>query len=715
MDAAVYVGTAFDAYDSGVYEDANVNPTTSPCYYSATNHAIALIGWDDNPPEGGDGVWILRNSWGESGYMRIRYNSARVNTSAAFLLYDPTTPVISDVSAAINENGANLGFKINPQGYDSEYIVQYGLTTSYGSSTAVFDAGSGSSDVNATVALSNLLAKTVYHYRVVAANVFGEVYSDDYTFTTSGAKRAPVITSVTADDITSNSVTLTGIIQTMGANTNYYFEYWIGSEAHKQTSTGLISRSLTEAEVTAKPLGLLPNSQYSYRLVATNYVDTVYSQVGTFNPTESLFLDDFSTGTIPNSWTHQMVAKNGSSTPRWQIATDDGYYSMYLNCSSLAANDEVRMMLPQLDLANRRNLYLSFSLEHNASDMLLDYFQLQISTDGTHWTDLGEEIYRYRVGDRSYELYIIDLSSYQESLKIYIGLLEHCQGGPGIKVDGLSVSALSGLFYPDDFPAALGLWNTNYRMINVLELANKTLLRKTIQLKALSKSGTILGSKSVILSPGSQKNIVLNDILLQAHTNETGIIIISGANSEDLAGRITLSRWNSTNTALEYAFSSLLERDNLVHRGNTYLGLNSAQPIKNNVDSSSPVTQWLSVVNLSKSRSKFTLNTYNLTGLKIASSSLYIRPNERKDFAAQISSATSGSIEVIPQYDSTTYVAELIRYGQRAANEQEFSFALPLISSPGDSSQSLLISRGANAENWIEVINTGDNNISTYA
>ncbi len=106
VDAAVYVGSAFQAYGSGVYQDSNTSCSSSPCYYTPTNHAIALVGWDDNPPEGGGGVWILRNSWGnswgEDGYMRIRYTSARVACEACYLVYEssagptPTPrPVIS--------------------------------------------------------------------------------------------------------------------------------------------------------------------------------------------------------------------------------------------------------------------------------------------------------------------------------------------------------------------------------------------------------------------------------------------------------------------------------------------------------------------------------------------------------------------------------------------------------------------------------------------
>ena len=79
--------SAFLAYKSGIYEDTNTLPDVIPYYRSVTNHGVSLVGWDDNPPEGGGGCWILRNEWGtgwgEGGYMRIRYFSAKVNVAAA--------------------------------------------------------------------------------------------------------------------------------------------------------------------------------------------------------------------------------------------------------------------------------------------------------------------------------------------------------------------------------------------------------------------------------------------------------------------------------------------------------------------------------------------------------------------------------------------------------------------------------------------------------
>ncbi len=104
VDVAVYAGSAFQAYSGGIYQDSNTTCSSSPCDYTPTNHAVALVGWDD-----ADGVWILRNSWGstwgENGYMRIKYTSARVSCEAAYLVYSQ----VPGIAVTAPASGANWG------------------------------------------------------------------------------------------------------------------------------------------------------------------------------------------------------------------------------------------------------------------------------------------------------------------------------------------------------------------------------------------------------------------------------------------------------------------------------------------------------------------------------------------------------------------------------------------------------------------------------
>lgn len=95
VDAAVWVGWDFSSYDEGIYQDSNTECWADPCYYTPTNHAISLVGWDDNGDPETSGYWILRNSWGsgwgEEGYMRIGYHSALVSCEVCRLSYAVTS------------------------------------------------------------------------------------------------------------------------------------------------------------------------------------------------------------------------------------------------------------------------------------------------------------------------------------------------------------------------------------------------------------------------------------------------------------------------------------------------------------------------------------------------------------------------------------------------------------------------------------------------
>ena len=78
---SVYANWAFQTYGGGVFNACEND--------QGTNHAVVLVGWDDN--QGTDGVWILRNSWGsgwgQGGYMLIEYGCSVVGIGACWSYY----------------------------------------------------------------------------------------------------------------------------------------------------------------------------------------------------------------------------------------------------------------------------------------------------------------------------------------------------------------------------------------------------------------------------------------------------------------------------------------------------------------------------------------------------------------------------------------------------------------------------------------------------
>ncbi len=83
ISVAVRTNDALRAYGGGIFND---------CETGSINHAVVLVGWDDN--QGDDGVWFMRNSWGtmwgeDGGYARIPYGCSSIGYAAAYIYYQP--------------------------------------------------------------------------------------------------------------------------------------------------------------------------------------------------------------------------------------------------------------------------------------------------------------------------------------------------------------------------------------------------------------------------------------------------------------------------------------------------------------------------------------------------------------------------------------------------------------------------------------------------
>jgi len=108
-------------------------------------------------------------------------------------IQDTTPPSISSVSASsITSNSATVTWTTN-EASDSQ--VEYGLTTSYGSQTALNTAMVTSHSQS----LSGLSSSTTYHYRVKSRDAAGNLAtSGDYTFTTTSQDTVSPTVSITS-------------------------------------------------------------------------------------------------------------------------------------------------------------------------------------------------------------------------------------------------------------------------------------------------------------------------------------------------------------------------------------------------------------------------------------------------------------------------------------------------------------------------------------
>jgi len=106
---------------------------------------------------------------------------------------DTTAPIISSVtSSAITDNSATILWTTNEP---SDSVVEYGLTTSYGSSTPLNTALVTSHSTG----LSGLSAGTLYHYRVKSRDGAQNVaVSPDNVLTTSAPDTTPPVVTLTS-------------------------------------------------------------------------------------------------------------------------------------------------------------------------------------------------------------------------------------------------------------------------------------------------------------------------------------------------------------------------------------------------------------------------------------------------------------------------------------------------------------------------------------
>jgi len=180
----------------------------------------------------------------------------------------PATDVTAETATFNGTVNPNGGGKLST-GYHFEYSADEG-----GSWTSVpipdQDVGNGTTDVPVTQAVTGLEPNTEYRVRLVASRPFagGSDTSGEETFTTDAAP--PTVSGVGSTEITDTSAVLGGRVDPNHSHTTYHFEYGTDITYGNTTpvdSAGSGSRSVAVSKAIT---GLQPNTEYHFRLVATN-------------------------------------------------------------------------------------------------------------------------------------------------------------------------------------------------------------------------------------------------------------------------------------------------------------------------------------------------------------------------------------------------------------------------------------------------------------
>jgi hypothetical protein len=136
---------------------------------------------------------------------------AVLSASAVSAQAAPSTPKVNTGGAReVSYGSAVLTGSVNPNGSNTSYYFQYGVTRAYGSQTMIADAGSGSKSVAVRLPIGGLQPLTVYHYRLVAVNAAGATIGEDEKLLTT---KVPLSLAILSSP---NPVTFGGLVTVQG-------------------------------------------------------------------------------------------------------------------------------------------------------------------------------------------------------------------------------------------------------------------------------------------------------------------------------------------------------------------------------------------------------------------------------------------------------------------------------------------------------------------
>jgi hypothetical protein len=192
----------------------------------------------------------------------------------------PPPTVATGGTSSVETQAATLHGTVNPNGVDAKYHFEYGTTTSYGASTPEGDAGSGTGSVEVGSTITGLLSYTTYYYRIVATSATGTSYGGPVSFTTQAV--SPTVTTSAASGVLEEQAVLNGTVNPNGLDAKYHFEYGETTAYGLSTSQGDAGSGRSPVPESATITGLVQNTTYHYRIVASNTVGTGYGSDKTF-------------------------------------------------------------------------------------------------------------------------------------------------------------------------------------------------------------------------------------------------------------------------------------------------------------------------------------------------------------------------------------------------------------------------------------------------
>jgi plastocyanin len=180
---------------------------TPPTYGTLTTKVPGLTGGNQSVSADLTGLTA-----GTTYHFRLVAKNSSGETQGTDHTFTTFGPPLATTSAAtpVSSTGATLRGTVNPHGHATTYFFKWGETTSYGQTTSVTSAGSGTSSTPVSAPLTGLSPGTTYHFLLVANNASGTDEADnDQMFTTLPPDTTDPQTTITgkpADPTNSSTV-----------------------------------------------------------------------------------------------------------------------------------------------------------------------------------------------------------------------------------------------------------------------------------------------------------------------------------------------------------------------------------------------------------------------------------------------------------------------------------------------------------------------------
>ena len=272
---------------TGATLNSTVNPNglSTTIYFQyglTTGYGSSTTSGSIGTSSGNYGTAITGLSPNTTYHFRIVATSTGGTTDGSDLTFttppNATPPTATTVAATlITTTGATLNSTVNANGLSTTIYFQYGLTTSYGSTTISGNIGTTSG--NYALAITGLSPNTTYHFRIVATSSGGTTDGNDLTFATSGTG-SPTVQSLDATSVTTSSAQLNGSVNPNGLSTTAHFEYGLTAAYGSSTASGNFGTTSQNIGYTIS--GLIPNTTYHFRLDASNTSGPSYGVDKTF-------------------------------------------------------------------------------------------------------------------------------------------------------------------------------------------------------------------------------------------------------------------------------------------------------------------------------------------------------------------------------------------------------------------------------------------------